>query len=461
MNRVKADITIIGAGLTGLTLAYYLRRAGKQILILEKKDRVGGVINTLNENGFIFETGPNTGIIGTIEIVELFDDLKDKIQVEIANPQAKIRWIWKKERWHALPSGFISAVTTPLFSVKDKFRILSEPFRKPGRDPDETIAGMVIRRLGRSYLDYAVDPFISGIYAGDPGQLVTRFALPKLYNLEQNYGSFIKGALRKKKKQKSEQEIKVSREVFSIKGGLKKLIDTLYSEVGSRNVLAGCANLVVKPTNNGFITNLVYKNPEPVQIASDQIITTISGNNLSPVLPFITGNEMQAITNTAYANIVQVVACYYEWKGKPLKAFGGLIPSKENRDCLGILFPAALFEGRAPEKGAILSVFLGGIKKPEMVYKSDDEIENIVLSEIKETLQCQKKPDLLRIYRYENAIPQYEKSTGERLEAIENIQKKYPGLIVAGNIRDGIGMADRVKQGKSIAFDIIQKPAYR
>lgn len=154
---------------------------------------------------------------------------------------------------------------------------------------------------------------------------------------------------------------------------------------------------------------------------------------------------------------VQLIAAYKNWKGKELKAFGGLIPSKEERDVLGILFTSSLFENRAPNGGTILSVFMGGINKPEIIEMTDDEIKKIALKEIKETLKTDQQADLIKIFRYQKAIPQYELSSGKRFASIEKIEKQYPGLILAGNIRDGIGMADRIKQAKQIAEKIIKK----
>ncbi len=165
---MKKEVTIIGAGLTGLSLAYYLQQAGMEVLLLEKEERPGGVINSVEEGGFIYETGPNTGILGNPEIVELFGELAGLCELETANPMAKNRWIWKSGQWHPLPAGLAAAIKTPLFTGGDKLRILGEAFRKKGNDPMESVAGLVKRRLGESYLDYAVDPFISGIYAGDP-----------------------------------------------------------------------------------------------------------------------------------------------------------------------------------------------------------------------------------------------------------------------------------------------------
>lgn len=455
MRNITTEITIVGAGLTGLTLAFYLQRAGKRVLLIDKNNRPGGVIETLRDEEFVFEKGPNTGVIGTPEIVELFEDLKDHIEVEVPDATSKNRWVWKNGRWHALPSGPKGA-TTPLFSFKDKLRILGEPFRKPGNDPDETLSHMVVRRLGRSFLDYAVDPFVSGIYAGDPDRLVTRYALPKLYNLEQNYGSFIKGAHEKHKEPKTELEKKVTREVFSVKGGLGNLVDAMSRIIGAENQFLNADRLQVNPEENGFVCSFEVNN-QPTTIRSQKVITTCGGKALPGLLPFVPHVLINDASNAAYAKVVQVAAGYKNWDGVKLNAFGGLVPSKEKRNMLGVLFPSSLFESRAPQGGALLSVFLGGIKKPEYYDKPDDEIEQIVLSEIEQTLGSRQQPDLLRIFRYDQAIPQYEQSTGQRLEALSRIQEQFTGLIIAGNLRDGIGMADRVKQGRQIANQIIQE----
>lgn len=457
MHEKRVDAIVVGAGLTGLTTAFYLKKAGKKVLVLEKNDRVGGVIQTHEENEFLFETGPNTGIIGSPELVQLFDDLSHRIKPEIANPEAKNRWVWKAGKWRPLPSGFFPAVSTPLFSLKDKFRILGEPWRKPGTNPNETVAELVKRRMGKSFLNYAVDPFISGIYAGDPNRLVTRYALPKLYNLEQNYGSFVKGAIKKKKEPKTELENRVSREVFSVKGGLKELIHALYAEIGPESFATQVSEVKINKEQEAYHTS--WKNTEGnnVEFESETVITTVDGEALKNMLPFVNHAELKPITDLIYAKVVQAIAGFKEWKGDKLNAFGGLVPSIEKRNSLGILFPSAIFPERAPEKGALLSIFMGGMRRPDMIEKSDDEIKKLAIDEIQETLNWSGKPDMLKIFRYQKAIPQYEISSGERFKAIEKIERENPGLILAGNIRDGIGMADRVKQGKQVADQLNQK----
>ncbi|VBB44280.1 Protoporphyrinogen oxidase [uncultured Paludibacter sp.] len=453
---MEKDIIIIGAGLTGLTLAYYLKKAGKNVLLIEKQDKTGGVIQSISENNFTYETGPSTGVIGTLEIAELFEDLTGKCELEVADKSAEKRYILRNGKWTALPSGLFSAIGTLLFTWYDKFRILGEPFRKAGTNPDESIADLVKRRLGKSYLDYAVDPFISGVYAGNPEKLITRFALPKLYKLEQNYGSFIRGSIKKAKEPKPYGAEKITRKVFSVKGGLSSLTDALTREIGNEHIKMGCDNVKVDLQENGYQISFLNSKNEEEKFSTSKVITTVGGYALPELLPFVPEETMEPIKSTAYADVVQVAVGFKKWDVQALDGFGGLVPSKEKRDILGILYPSAIFKGRTPEGGALLSVFMGGSKKPEMLQKINREIEEIVLKEIHSTLGEQLKPDFIKIYRHKNAIAQYDVSTGKRLEAITKIENTYKGLFLAGSIRDGIGMADRVKQAKQLA-DLLSK----
>ena len=453
---MQRDITIIGAGLTGLTIAHRLQQAGKKVALVEKAPYAGGVIQTRLKNGFVYETGPNTGVLSTPELVQLFDDLEGFCSLEKAHPKGKKRWIWKKGRWHALPSGLLSGVTTPLFTMKDKVRLLGEPFRKPGTDPDETLDRLVLRRMGKSFLDYAVDPFISGIYAGNPRTLVPRYALPKLYRLEQEYGSFIRGAVKKRKKPKSELEKRATRDVFSVEGGLQRLVDAMVSAIGKVNIVTGCEETHIEKEGNRYRTVTRTDGSDRV-IESGTVVTTTGSYTLRTLLPFVDPREWDAIENLHYAPIVMAAAGFNPWHGIQLDAFGGLIPTVEDRQSLGILFPSGIFRSRTPAGGALLSVFMGGMKRPGMIEKSNAELEEIVINEIRQTMGLRDpRPDLLEIYRYPHAIPQYESDSPRRLEAIDRIEKNHPGLYLAGNIRDGIGMADRVKQGFAIAESITQ-----
>ncbi|PLX24426.1 MAG: protoporphyrinogen oxidase [Salinivirgaceae bacterium] len=452
-NQIQKDVTIIGAGITGLTLAYYLKKKNVNVAVVENADKIGGVIHTLKKNGFTFETGPNTGVLSNPELAELFEEL-DLVELETANEDSKKRWIMKNNKFRAIPSGLIGGIRTPLFTFKDKIRILGEPWRKTGTDPNESLASLVRRRMGKSFLDYAVDPFISGIYAGDPEKIIPKYALPKLYNLEQEYGSFIKGAIKKKKEPKTERDLKATKEVFSAKDGLEHLVKALGVSISEENIYLNCSNDKIESLERGFKTTFSQNN-ETFEIISQKVITTIPSFELPNLLPFISSDKLEPITALEYAKVVQLVLGYNNWKGIKLDAFGGLIPKLENKKILGILFPSSIFENRAPKDGALLSVFMGGMRHPEVIDLKDEQILDIAVEEVKNTLKETQDPDLHHVFRYMHAIPQYTITSPERLSAIETIEQKYPGLILAGNIRDGIGMADRVKQASEISKNII------
>jgi oxygen-dependent protoporphyrinogen oxidase len=451
---MKKQIVIIGAGLTGLSLAYFLKKAGKEVLLLEKSNRTGGVINTMNEDGFIYETGPSTGVLSSSELAELFSSITDRCKPEIAGNDSKRRYILKKNHWEALPGGLFAAIKTPLFTWYDKFRILGEPFRRKACYPDEPVASMVVRRLGKSYLDYAVDPFVSGVYAGDPWQLITRHALPKLYALEDNHGGFIRGtiALHKnvKKQPPKSHANHPTREVFSVNGGLKNLVEVLADEIGVENCIIGCDNMVTEFKNGEYQINFTNSAGQSVEIGTSVLVTTVGGYALPELLPYIDKSLTDTLADTTYSPVIHAAVGYKHWTGVKLDGFGGLIPARENRRILGVLYPSAIFSGRAPEGGAMLSVFMGGIKNREMINLPDEEIIAILKEEIRLTMKTTNEPDLIRIHKHKHAIAQYDIKSEARFNAIDKIEKEFPGLIIAGSMSGGIGMADRVKQAKEV-----------
>lgn len=454
-NIGNTSIVIIGAGLTGLSTAFFLKKKGYEVLLLEENDRVGGAIRSHHQNGFVFEEGPNTGVIGNPETAELFEALN--IAPAIANKDAEKRLILKNNQWYPLPSGAISFLRTPLFKLKDKIGIAFEPLRKKGNNPEESVASLAARRIGQSFVDYAVNPFISGIYAGDPEKLITKYALPKLYNLEQKYGSFIGGSIKKSKEPKSERDRKATRKVFSADGGLQTLIDKLEENIGSDNIICNAHKIKIRKEGTLYIISYHLNDNQTYQINSSHIITTVGAHALPNMLDFIDENEMKHIANVNYAKVVQVAIAVDKKAIKPdLYSFGGLIPQKENRKILGVLFPSFCFNDRAPQNGCILAMYLGGMKHPELFGLSDDKITELAQSELKELFDI-KQSDIqfMHIFRHPYAIPQYEKSSKERFETIEKIEHKHKGLIIAGNLRNGIGMADRIKQ----AFDISEQIA--
>ena len=452
------DIVVIGAGITGLTTAYWLKKGGKDVEVLEKEERFGGQIHTFHVDGYLFESGPNTGVLSSPEAVELFNSIAADCQVDIARSSAKRRLVWKKDSFTALPTSLSTAITTPLFTTYDKLRILGEPFRAKGSDPNESVADMVKRRLGNSYYNYAVDPFIAGIYAGDPTKLITRYALPKLYQLEQNYGSFIRGAIKKAKEKKGERERLATKDVFSPNHGMEQIVKALAKNIDEKNIVLGANNLSVAPQEDGSYS-VTYTNSQGNEcvVRANKVITTCGAYALPQVLPFVTEAEKQALSNLTYAPVVQVGVGIKYVNNHTLNAFGGLVPTIEQQKLLGVLFTSACFDNRAPQNSTTLSFFLGGMKDQDMVNKSDEEIVSLVKDALHRMLKVPNDVEIeaIKISRHQRAIPQYWANTEERIKAVQAVEQRYKGLIVAGNLRDGIGIADRIKQGTLVAQSIL------
>ncbi len=457
MERIEKDVVIIGGGLTGMTTALQLKKKGLTVALLEKSDRTGGQIATHSEQGFLFESGPNTGSGASEEVMELYHSLDGRCEIEFATKEAESRWIWKKGKFHPLPGGLIGGITTPLFTMGDKLRILGEPFRRRGSDPDETVAAMTVRRLGKSFLDYAVDPFLSGVYAGDPYTLITRHALSKLYNLEQQYGSFIGGSIQKAREAMKQPAGKARKGIFSTYGGMEQLPRAMSATIGGEDIFLSLSDVTVAPDREtGHWNTTATQQDRQLLYRSRHLVTTTGAYQLPELLPFVDASSMKQLTSLRYAPVVQVAVGVKKLDGLRFNAFGGLIPTAEKEDFLGILFPSACFTGRSPEEGMLFSFFMGGIRNSSCMDLSDREIEERVIRSFHRLLRfpAEKEPDLIRIFRHRYAIPQYERSSEERFRTVSSLEKQYSGLHIAGNLRDGIGMGHRIIQGFRLAEEI-------
>ena len=187
-------------------------------------------------------------------------------------------------------------------------------------------------------------------------------------------------------------------------------------------------------------------------VTAKKVVTTCGAYALPSVLPFVKKEEMDKIANLVYAPVIQIGVGLRNVENHHYKAFGALIPSKEKKDVLGILFPSACFAGRAPEAGETLAFFIGGVRHPEMLQWTDEQFVALVNDSLYSLLKYPETVtiDEMRIFRHEHAIPQYQESSDDRYAIVEALQQRYPGLGIAGNLRGGLGMADRMKQGAEV-----------
>jgi oxygen-dependent protoporphyrinogen oxidase len=461
-NIIETDVTIVGGGISGLATAHYLASEGIDVRVLEKQDRTGGTIETRKRDGFLIDCGPNSALDTTPMLGALFDDLNITGSREFAREEAKNRYIVRDGRLRALPMSPPAFLRTPLFSSSAKLRLLKEPFVKPS-DPasDESLAEFVERRLGREMLDYAINPFVSGVYAGRPEELSVRAAFPRLHELEQRYGSLIKGAIKgRKERQKQEQAGETSKQsarLFSFADGMQTVVDALDAARGDA-VHCGAELSAVRKSGGG-------KGPgyevdasiggEDYTFRSRALVFAIPSHAYSGIEFGFDFSIRAPLSGVSYPPVSMV---FFGYTGSPtdvpLDGFGFLVPEKEQRNILGTIWSSTLFSNRAPEGGAGLTTFVGGSRQPDQALLPDDELADRVLGDLADLLRVRRSPDVVYIRRWERAIPQYKVGHLDIVRSIEEFESQHPGLYVTGNFRGGISISDCVKQAGAISSTV-------
>ena len=458
LTEIKTDIVIVGAGISGLASAHFLKKQGLDVIILEKENRAGGCIRTEQKNGFLVEYGPNSTMDTSPVLHELFNNLGIDSQLVYANEHSKNRYIVRDKKLNALPMSPLAFIKTPHFSGKAKLRLLREPFISPANpEVDESLAQFVMRRLGQEFLDYAIDPFVAGVYAGVPEQLSVQSAFPKLYELEQKYGSLIKGTIlgareRKKRGESSKQSAKL----FSFQQGLQTMIDSLESEFREQMFLNTDINSISSENGEYKITITVVD--KKYLMKSKNILTTIPVYNYS-TLPGGFFDTLAPVFNKLKHPPVTMVYFGYERNpsGRPLDGFGFLIPRKEGFQILGTIWSSVIFSNRAPEGGTAFTTFVGGSRQPEIALLTEDNLIEVVRNDLKILLGIDKKPDLIVVQPWLKAIPQYNVGHKTIIDAVKDFESKNAGMYLSGNFRGGISVGDCIKQAKVMAERIKEK----
>ncbi len=450
-EQKPGTVAVIGAGVTGLTLAHLLDRQGIPARVYEAQSQPGGAMRTSRQEGFLIEHGPNSAQETTPLLRQLFAGLGIDDQFEYAAPASKNRYVVRGGKLHAVPLGPPALLGTRLFSGVAKLRLMAEPFiGRSNPEEDEDLAHFVTRRLGREFLDYAIDPFVSGVFAGLPEKLSVRSAFPRLWDLEQEYGSLIKGAiLGARARRKRQEQSKQSAQSFSFKEGLQTLIDALARSLGDK-VQTGTPLRALRKEDAGFALELA-DHPEAVRASA--VVLTIPAHGYEQLeLGFEATAARQALAKIYYPPVA-VVFCGYRRNplDRPLEGFGFLVPRRENRQILGSLWNSSLFSGRAPEGGLALTVFVGGSRQPEHALWPEDQVMAVVNEELKELLGLQTRPDLQMVFRWPRAIPQYQVGHRQLMAAVEACEAQHPGLYLGGNFRGGISVADCVKSAHTLA----------
>ncbi len=461
-NDLSTDVIVIGAGITGLATAHFLERKGVSTRVLEKETRVGGTIRTDHMDGFMVENGPNNALDVSPVLHELFESAGLEATLEYANDKSQNRYIVRGGKLINLPMSPLAFLKTPLFSVSAKLRLLKEPFIAAS-DPtiDESLADFVRRRIGDEFLDYAINPFVAGVYAGDPDSLSVRSGFPKLLEIEQKYGSLIKGTIMGAKERKKQKETsKQNARLFSFSSGMQTMTDALAA-ARAETIHTGIHIESIEKDNDGFAVT-VRLNGGSKRFKAGKIIMAVPAHaygELNFMFDFPLRGQLERIY---YPPVAEVFFGYRSNPSPtPLDGFGFLVPKKENRQILGTIWSSTLFPGRAPAGGVALTTFVGGSRQPENALLDDGRLADIVRNDIRDLMGIDTAPDTVTVARWDKAIPQYRVGHQTIIDAIERFEQDCPGLYVTGNFRGGISVADCITGAKTmserVASDISNK----
>ena len=460
MELTDKKVIIIGGGISGLTSAFWLKQHGLNVTLIEKNSFAGGSIRTEHKEGYLIEYGPNSSLETTPLIEQLLGELGISDEKFYANKEAEKRYILRNGKLHPLPMSPLSFLGTKLFSASAKLKLLKEPFIRSKSNEDETLADFTRRRLGNEFLDYAINPFVAGVFAGDPEDLNVKTAFPKLYDLEQNYGSLIWGSVksaraRKKSKEKSKQSAKT----FSFKNGMNTLTNSLQNTLKDNIILNAEVKEISKGYSNGVEGKfaVVYSiNNEVKTETADAIVLAVPSYIASGLIAPVDKNISETLNNIYYPPVNVV---YTGFKSENIKfnldGFGYLIPEKEKKNILGSLWNSVLFPRRAPEGHHAITTFVGGSRSPELTNLNDDQLLEMTLKDLDSILGLNDEPEFAVFAHWKKAIPQYQKGYASVFKKIEAFHNANKNIRICSNYYKGISVSDCIKSADAVVNDLI------
>jgi len=447
------SVAIVGGGITGLTAAFYLKRKGVPVTLYEAGDRVGGAIQSIRADGYLAEFGPNTILETSPRVTQLVIDAGLAARRLDPDPRASARYVVRYQRPIAMPGSPLGFFTTELFTARAKLAVLREPFVPRRRDgKEESVAEFVLCRLGREFLDHAIDALVAGVYAGDPYKLSVPQAFPKLGQLEARYGSLIKGQIFGARERKRRGDIAKDRAPkFSFDDGLQVLPETLCERLGE-SVRLNTTVTRLTQTADGWTLEL----RERGQAARAEHRAVVYAGTAFKLAELEVQSAMPLRFNTfaeiRYPPVASVVLGFRrEDVAHPCEGFGMLIPRVEGFKILGTIFSSSLFPNRAPAGHLTLTSYVGGERNPDLAALPPEELYAITCEDLRVLLGVRGKPTFQHSVFYPRAIPQYNVGYGRFRQLMADMEQKAPGLFFAGHYRDGISLSDTIVSGCNVA----------
>lgn len=461
------DVLVVGAGISGLTIAYELAIAKQHsVLVAEAQDRVGGAITSAsNDEGYLWEEGPNS-FQPAPELLRLAVEVGLKDELVLADGKLP-RFVFFNGKLNALPMSPPKAIASKLLSWGGKIRLAlgAIGFARPAMADEESVDQFFSRLLGKQAVERLVAPFISGVYAGDPKRLSARAAFSKIARLETNYGGLLAGALLSSKERKAQKlnDVNIPKtkagELGSFRQGIKMLPEAIAAKLREQGTPVKQQWTLRSLQKQGDIYIATFDTPTGEEIVKSRsvVLTTpayVTAKLLQDYLPVAS----QALSEIFYPTVACVVLAYPKSEfAYDMKGFGNLIPRTQGVRTLGTIWSSSLFAGRAPAGWQLLLNFIGGTLDPALAKLSEPEIIQAVHQDLKKTIlraDTKAEPKAIAVHIWDKAIPQYEIGHLQRLATVETELQKAQGLYISANFIGGVALGDCIKRSLQDAIKI-------
>ena len=432
---------IIGAGISGLTLAYEQQRRGQDYHLWEATDQPGGYIRSVRDGasesspGYLRELGPNS-LLGDDDLLGWLDGLGLTPDLVFANDVSKSRFIFRNGAYRELPATPPALLLGPFFSWKTKWAVFRELSNKTKSEPGETLGQFFRRRFSSEIVDYALGPFVAGIYAGDPEKLLVSETFPVLLQYEREYGSVLRGLMKNRNKTGRRQS-------FSFREGMQMLPNALaanltharFNSPVTRIERTGDGWTVHTATDSQFVDRLV------LAVGTDAAARLLA-DHFPPVAA--------ALDQIDYPPMVAVHTAYKRADvAHPLNGFGGLNPAIEGRFAAGHIWSSSIFAGRCPTDEVLFTTFVGGQQRADNARLPEADIRRRVQQELTESFGISApEPVFQQSYSWPRAIPQYDSNLLAVKQLIPNLETE--NLFICANWYGGVSLSDCIGKARTL-----------
>ncbi len=445
---MDTKIVIIGAGITGLSLAHFLKKFDIDFILLEKENKPGGKIKTLIKDDFTLECGPNTVLLKDAALKEILSDLGLYDSVVFANKSiGKNRFVNTEKGIFKIPTGPLSFLSSSLINMRDKWQIIKDVVSNKSISTDSiTVEEYFNKKFNNNVTRNLIDPLVTGIYAGDIGKISFKHSFPVLYKADQEKGSLIKGLIANRKNNSKNEGI------FSFKGGLSRLIQSLSNSIKDKLIVNAEVLRIVKQETGIFHINVGDKDSSST-IKSKYIVDTRALRETTKSL-----NLVEFFPEIEY---VPVVSLHLGFKnadtGHIPKGFGVLNNKMAIKKYLGCIFNSDIFPHTAPKDFRLFTLLIGGARNPKYALNFDHKMKDEVIKDFQSTFRINANPDFIHHYSWPSAIPQYKSGYDSVLEKIKTFHTANKNFFLLGNYYDGVSVGDCVKKAKSLSDVIIDR----